>query len=165
MGWDRFAENEPRVPAQLCQPTKKGVGGEQVNRATSVPNELIASRSKLSQPNRCPRGSASSMTRRSSSSASTQTMICCFAQAERKLGGKIKWSVIGRVPASPNESKRVPDEVLLSLGRTGFSTGAGSRQASPTASEWAQIFPHARDSWQVQMFSISLALRMRSPAR
>ena len=94
-----------------------------------------------------------------------QIMTCRFSQAARKFGGKMKWSTSGRAPASPNDTKRegaVP--VFSPVERTGAGDG-GASQASPTARECAQILPHSRDSRQVQTFSISLALRIRSPAR
>ena len=66
----------------------------------------MAARSESSQPNLSACGSASSISRRPSISASTQTITAPFAQAARKFGGRMKCSAIGRAPALPERTKR-----------------------------------------------------------
>ena len=49
-----------------------------------------------------------------------------------------------------------------------LASAAGCRllsKCNPTATECAQIFPHSRDSRQVQTFSMSMGPLMTSPAR
>ncbi len=96
-------------PRKIGKQVEKSGRAEHVHAGGARPNESerysTIARSPSSQPNRCSRGSASSMTRRPSNSASTQTMTSPFAQAARKFGGKMKWSATGVAPGSSSRDE------------------------------------------------------------
>ena len=72
---------------------------------------------------------------------------------------------------SPPDSRRNAGIFLTGRGRVFFAGAEGLlifcalNQCSPTATPWAQIFPHSRASRQLQRFSMSTELWMTSEPR